>query len=152
MNEKKLYSLCFPVVSVLSGIFWIIVFWLTAGKIFFNNEVISAIPVICGGIVSAFLAVNFQIDTSRCFKVRMIFFVVSLLTFTIPALMVYSWGIGYVFYYMIASSCIALLAEIICFVKLHIKIKDFAVIMLSDVLAGDLVMLVIILFIATNNI
>lgn len=143
--------LFFPAIAMFSGIFWIMAFWIMAGKIFFYNEFISALPVICGGIVSAFLAVIFRIDTSRCFKVRMIFLIISLFTFTIPAIRIYS-GQGYELGYMIISSCIAFLAEIVCFIKLRLNKKEVAVIMLSDVLFGDLIMLVIVLFMAASNI
>lgn len=156
MNKSQLIcSLVRPAIAVCSGIFWIMLFWIISGNIFSGGMFNTAIPMICGGIISAFLTVKFNVDTSRYFKINIIFPIISFFTFTIPAIMIlcfYSNLTGYIFDYMIISSCITLLSEIICFVKLHIKIKDFAVMILSDVLARDLVMLVIILFIAMNNI
>lgn len=156
MDKNQLIcSLIHPTIAVCSGILWTIFFWTVAGNIFFYNEIYSVVPMICGGIISAFLTVKFKVDTSRYFKINMIFPIISFFTFTIPAIMILFFSsnlTGYVFNYMIISSCIAFLAEIICFVKLHIKIKDFVVMILSDILAGDLVMLVIMLFIAMKNI
>ena len=156
MNRNQLIrSLVNPAIIVISGILWIIFFWTVSRNIFFGGIFNSAIPMICGGIISAFLTVKFKVDTSRYFNMKIIFSIISIFTFTIPAVMVYRFTsdiTGYVFNYMIISSCILFLAEIICFIKMRINIKRFAVMILSDVFAGDLVMLVIILFIATKNI
>ncbi|MDE5860617.1 MAG: hypothetical protein K2H28_00300 [Ruminococcus sp.] len=156
MNKNQLIrSLAFPVVAVISGILWVMFFWTVAGKIFFNNEICSVIPMICGGIISAFLTVKCKIDTSRYLNMKIIFSIISVVTFTIPAITILCFSsamTGYIFEYMIISSCILFLAEIIYFIKMRIRIKESVVMILSDVLTGDLVMLIIILFIAMNNI
>lgn len=124
-----------------------------------DGDVNPAIPVICGGILSVFLTVKFQIDTSRYFKVRMIFFIVSLLTFTFPVIMMrfmpYSANLyNFLFQCFSTITCIVFVLELICFIKMRFikKPKELIVILLSDVLTGDLVMLVMSLFIAMNNI
>lgn len=157
MNSKQLKdSLVFPVIAVISGIFWFIIFRLA---ILTDGDVNPAIPVICGGILSVFLTVKFQIDTSRYFKVRMIFFIVSLLTFTFPVIMMrfmpYSANLyNFLFQCFSTVTCIVFVSELICFIKMRLikKPKELIVILLSDVLTGDLVMLVMSLFIAMNNI
>ena len=86
---------------------------------------------------------------------KIIFSIISVVTFTIPAVTVLCFSstmTGYIFEYMIISSCILFLAEIIYFIKMRIRIKESVVMILSDVLTGDLVMLIILLFIAMNNI
>lgn len=157
MNSEQLKdSLVFPVIAVISGIFWFIIFRLA---ILTDVDVNPAIPVICGGILSVFLTVKFQIDTSRYFKVRMIFFIVSLLTFTFPVIMMrfmpYSANLyNFLFQCFSTVTCIVFVSELICFIKMRLikKPKELIVILLSDVLTGDLVMLVMSLFIAMNNI
>lgn len=157
MNSKQLKdSLVFPVIAVISGIFWFIIFQLA---MLTDGDVNPAIPVICGGVISAFLTVKFQINTSRYFKVHMIFFIVSLFTFTFPVIMMrfmpYSANLyNFLFQCFSTVTCIVFISELICFIKMRIikKPKELIVILLSDVLAGDLVMLVITLFIAMNNI
>lgn len=157
MNSEQLKdSLVFPVIAVISGIFWFIIFRLA---ILTDGDVNPAIPVICGGILSVFLTVKFQIDTSRYFKVRMIFFIVSLLTFTFPVIMMrfmpYSANLyNFLFQCFSTVTCIVFVSELICFIKMRLikKPKELIVILLSDVLTGDLVMLVMSLFIAMNNI
>lgn len=157
MNSEQLKdSLVFPVIAVISGIFWFIIFRLA---ILTDGDVNPAIPVICGGILSVFLTVKFQIGTSRYFKVRMIFFIVSLLTFTFPVIMMrfmpYSANLyNFLFQCFSTVTCIVFVSELICFIKMRLikKPKELIVILLSDVLTGDLVMLVMSLFIAMNNI
>lgn len=157
MNSKQLKdSLVFPVIAVISGIFWFIIFQLA---MLTDGDVNPAIPVICGGVISAFLTVKFQINTSRYFKVHMIFFIVSLFTFTFPVIMMrfmpYSANLyNFLFQCFSTVTCIVFISELICFIKMRIikKPKELIVILLSDVLAGDLVILVITLFIAMNNI
>lgn len=152
MNSEQLKdSLVFPVITVISGIFWLAM--LSDGD--FN----PAIPVICGGVLSVFLTMKFQIDTNRYFKVRMIFLIISLFTFTFPVIMMrfmpYSANLyNFLFQCFSTVTCIVFVSEIICFIKMRLikKPKELIVILLSDVLVGDLVMLVIALFIAMNNI
>lgn len=157
MNIKQLKkSLVFPAVAVISGIFWFIILRLT---MLTDEDVNPAIPVICGGLLSAFLTVKFKIDTSQYLKVRMIFLIISIFTFTFPVIMMrfmpYSANMyNFLFQCFSTVTCIVFISELVFFIKMHLikKPKEFVVVLLSDILTGDLVMLVIILFIAMNNI
>lgn len=157
MNIKQLKkSLVFPAVAVISGIFWLIILRLT---MLTDEDVNPAIPVICGGLLSAFLTVKFKIDTSQYLKVRMIFLIISIFTFTFPVIMMrfmpYSANLyNFLFQCFSTVTCIVFISELVFFIKMHLikKPKEFVVVLLSDILTGDLVMLVIILFIAMNNI
>lgn len=157
MNSEQLKdSLVFPVIAVISGIFWFVIFRLTMLS---DGDFNPAIPVICGGVLSVFLTMKFQIDTSRYFKVRMIFLIISLFTFTFPVIMMrfmpYSANLyNFLFQCFSTVTCIVFISELVFFIKMHLikKPKEFVVVLLSDILTGDLVMLVIILFIAMNNI
>lgn len=91
MNRNQLIrSLVNPAIIVISGILWIIFFWTVSRNIFFGGIFNSAIPMICGGIISAFLTMKFKVDTSRYFNMKIIFSIISIFTFTIPTVMEYA--------------------------------------------------------------
>ncbi len=141
MTKKNLvYSLIFPAITVIGGLLYA-AFW----------GFLPSVVIICSGLLAIFLTVGLRIDTSRYFKIRIIFFGLSLVTFVIPVLL-FNWFAGdgpraafsyFLLNFFIFAPFAAFLAEIVCLIRLRAAKNPgaFVVMILSDALACDLVAL-----------
>ncbi len=159
MTKKNLiYSLLFPLLAVIRGILYCVTLFLKLGDVFYIRLIVPEILIAFGGLLSIYLTIKHKIDTSQYFKTRLKFFALSLVTFT--ALLQYFYHVfiyadgcflcdavgDYIvilFILFVASPIILLLAEICCYTKLylHKTPMTFAVILLPNISAGNILIL-----------
>lgn len=133
---------------MISGIFWCVVF------LIFGENLLVLAPLVCaltGGALAVWLTVKKCLDTSGYFALRMTFFIISLIVFTVPAILcVFVNGL---FIYVVLDVAVWVVpAELISFLTKTKSLKKTAVIFLSDPLGWDIFILCAVILAVMSNI
>lgn len=150
VNLKR--SLVFPIFNMLSGIFWAIVFMIGDG-----NYLLLLAPLACtlmGGGLAVLLTVKKRLDTNEFFTPRMVFMIVSLIAFTVPAFL-FVIGVpsaGDLFDFLVFASILVFIIELFYF-SVHTKsLKKTAAVFLFDPMVWDIFILSATVLVAMGNI
>lgn len=150
VNLKR--SLVFPIFNLFSGIFWAIAFMIGGGNYLLLPAPLAC-TLICGGL-AVLLTVKKRLDTSEYFTPRMVFLIISLIAFTVPAFL-FVIGVpsaGDLFYFLVFASILVFIIELFYFSVRTKSLKKTALILLFDPMVWDIFILCASILVAMGNI